>query len=128
MLHVHTIDVNAVPDSLHVTVMKVKRESKARTVGVHTQMYLKSLSLGSNSDTFGSPIFIKGDICRHKPRSRSLWETTGDIWREPDDIPVQGNPVDLSSLIELVVNYSIFTEQSIESRYGIIQILVLETM
>jgi hypothetical protein len=82
--------------------MKVKRDSKARTAGVHTQMYLKSLSLGSNTGSFGQPVFIGGDICRKKTKERSAWEREGDIWRQPEDVPQQTKPVDLSSLIGLV--------------------------
>jgi hypothetical protein len=95
-------DVNGHPDSLHVKVMKVMRDSKARAAGVHTQMYLKSLSLGSSTGYFGQPVFIGGDICRKKSKERSRWEIEGDIWRQSEDIPKQTRAVDLSALIELV--------------------------
>ena len=98
----HVSGVNGQPDSLHVKVMKVKRASEARTAGVHVQMHLKSFSLGTNTGSFGQPVFIGGDICREKTKERSAWECEGDIWRQPEDMPKQTKAVDLSSLIELV--------------------------
>lgn len=78
-------DVGGKAESLHVKVMKVKHGSKARQLGVHTQMYLKTLSLSISPGCYGEAVFIGGDSCRKQ-----------------SDVPNQPRPVDLEALINLV--------------------------
>ena len=86
-------DVGDGAESLHVKVMEVKMNSKARKVGVHTQMYLKSLALSSGTgESFGPPIFIGGDACRKRSEPTDNAEST----------PQERRPVDLGKLIALV--------------------------
>lgn len=84
-------DVGDGPESLHVKVMEVKRNTRARKLGVHTQMYLKSLAL-SSGEHFGIPVFIGGDVCRKRS------EPTENAASPPQE----RRPVDLGKLIALV--------------------------
>ena len=76
-------------ESLHVKVMEVRVNSKARKLGVTTSMYLKSLSL-SSGDSFGSPVFIGGEAYRKTSAIRQ------------DSSAQELRPVDLEKLISLV--------------------------
>ena len=83
-------------ESLHVKVMKVKRESPARKAGVNCEMYLKSLALGTSEgqSKFTAPLIIGASLCRKNKDPMNVEES---IWRvnQVDD----SHCVDIDSLI-----------------------------
>ena len=86
-------------ESLHVKVMKVKFSSRAREEGVHCQMYLKSIALGTRSGErkFGTPLLIGANLSR-KIINKTQNDRDGDIWRAVND----SYCVDTEKLITIV--------------------------